>query len=81
MQRTTLVLPEPLKQRAVEQARSQGLSFGEFVRRALEAALENSGQLSGRAQDPFWADQIAFGGSSPSDLSANHDGYLYGVQE
>src|SRR5437870_11385071 len=34
-ERTTVVLPPPLKQRAVARAREQGISFGEFVRRSV----------------------------------------------
>jgi len=35
-QRTTIVLPDTLKRRATARARAQKISFGEFVRQAIE---------------------------------------------
>jgi hypothetical protein len=32
-------------------------------------------------EDPFFSDKTVFSGKSPSDLSANHDDYLYGSNE
>jgi hypothetical protein len=77
--RTTVVLPGPLKQRAVARAREQGISFGEFVRRAVESMLTGPARGSGRKKtgDPFW-DNLKFYDGGPSDLAARHDDYLYG---
>ena len=79
MQRTTVVIPARLKQRASTHARTAGISFGEFVRRALERALaDNSRQ--GRQRDPFLDDRVLFTGDIPEDLSGRHDFYLYGEE-
>jgi len=78
-QRTTIVLPDPLKQRAVARAREQGISFGEFVRRSVEKMLTAPPRGTGRekAADPFWDNLKAYEGG-PTDLAARHDDYLYG---
>jgi hypothetical protein len=77
--RTTVVLPRPLKQRAVARAREEGISFGEFVRRAVENMLTaplhgTSGKKTG---DPFWDNLRVYDGG-PEDAAARHDDYLYG---
>jgi hypothetical protein len=66
MQRTTVVLP--VKDLARARAHSAGISFGEFVRRAVERAA---------ARDPLLNDDAVFKGRVPKDLSARHDDYLY----
>lgn len=78
MQRTTIVLPPSLKQRAGECARGLGLSFGEFVRRAVEKAVCEKAPRRGKNRDPFWDDRAVFRGPLPKDLAARHDFYLYG---
>ena len=77
--RTTIVLPPLLKQRAVASAREQGISFGEFVRRALENTLTASARRVSRKKtgDPFW-DNLKFYDGGPADMAARHDDYLYG---
>lgn len=78
-ERTTVVLPAPLKQRAVRRAREQGISFGEFVRRAIEETLTAPPRGNGRKKtgDPFW-DNLAVYAGGPSDAAVRHDHYLYG---
>jgi hypothetical protein len=78
-ERTTVVLPGPLKQRAVARAREQGISFGEFVRRAVERMLTAPPRGTGRKKtgDPFWDNLKVYDGG-PADLSSRHDDYLYG---
>jgi hypothetical protein len=78
-ERTTIVLPDPLKQRAVARAREQGISFGEFVRRAIENVLTAPPRGRGRKKtgDPFW-DNLKFHKGGASDISVRHDDYLYG---
>jgi hypothetical protein len=78
-ERTTVVLPAPLKQRAVARAREQGISFGEFVRRSVEKMLTAPPRGTGRkkAADPFWDNLKVYDGG-PADLAARHDDYLYG---
>lgn len=74
MKRTTIMLPAELKHRAEWLAREKGTSLGELVRESLETKLAQDG----RERDPFFADAAVFTGDVPSDLSANHDEYLYG---
>jgi len=78
MQRTTVVIPPRLKQMATARARSVGVSFGEFVRCALERALSENSTRRGRRRDPFLDDDVIFRGDLPEDLSRRHDDYLYG---
>ena len=77
--RTTVVLPDRLKQRAVARAREQGISFGEFVRRAVEKMFTSPprGTTKKKTGDPFWDNLEVYDGG-PSDLAARHDEYLYG---
>jgi hypothetical protein len=78
-ERTTVVLPGSLKQRAVARAREQGISFGEFVRRAVEKMLAAPPRGTARKEtgDPFWDNLKVYEGG-PADLAAHHDDYLYG---
>ena len=76
MQRTTILLPADLKAKALRRAREQGLSLGEFLRRALEAALAGPGETPSKA-DPLFSDVSVYDGSVPADLAANHDDYVY----
>ena len=76
--RTTIVLPDPLKQRAIARAREQRISFGEFVRRAVEKTLSAPPRGGGRKKtgDPFW-DNLEIHDGGPSDAALRHDDYLY----
>jgi hypothetical protein len=78
MQRTTVVIPSRLKQKARMRARTAGISFGEFVRRALERAVAENSTRRGRQRDPFLDDRVLFTGDIPKELSGRHDFYLYG---
>jgi len=78
MQRTTVVIPPRLKQMAAARARSAGVSFGEFVRRALERAVSEDSTRRRGQSDPFLDDSGLFSGDIPEDLSRRHDFYLYG---
>ena len=80
MQRTTIVLPQPLKRMAVDCARSLRISFGEFVRRAVEKEIRESAPRRSPKGDPFGDDRAVFRGLVPKDLSARHDFYLYGEE-
>ena len=77
MKRTTIMLPEDLKIRALKKANVLGLSLGGFIRESLEHALQskNSGQMS---VDPFFTDDAVYQKETPPDLAENHDDYLYG---
>jgi hypothetical protein len=73
MKRTTIMLPAELKHRAKWLAREEGRSLGELVRESLEKRLAQDT----RGHDPFFSDTAVFEGDVPSDLSINHDNYLY----
>jgi hypothetical protein len=77
MQRTTVVFPVSLKKRAMALARQRKISFGEFVRQAVEqsAFLPPKRRLKGR--DPLFFDVPVYDGPVPADISINHDKYLY----
>ena len=75
MRRTTIMLPEDLKSRAVKYAQKRGLSMGELIRHALEMLLSTKAEDS---LDPFFSDTAVFRGKGPEDLVQNHDEYLYG---
>jgi hypothetical protein len=79
--RTTVVLPPALKAAATDQARARGISFGEFLRRAVERALSEDVQKPSRGGDPFLDDRAVFKGKTPRDLAQRHDHYLYGDGE
>ena len=76
MLRTTIMLPRVLKNRIDNASRKEGISSGEFIRRAVQAALDQSAEE--RDADPFLSDRAVYRGSVPADLSAEHDAYLYG---
>jgi hypothetical protein len=76
MQRTTIMLPIDLKERASSLATRLGLSLGELIRQSLEAALRgDAGEIR---DDPLFADRAAYDGPAPSNLSVDHDDFLYG---
>ena len=79
MHRTTIMLPEALKDQAAKSAGSQEISLGELIRRALEEYLERT--PADPAQDPFFADTDFYDGPVPPDLAQRHDEYLYGGEE
>jgi hypothetical protein len=79
MLRTTIVLPPALKQRAVDRSHQDGVSFGEFVRRAVETQLAASPKsTAGKTADPFGDNLTAYDDKGPVDLAERHDDYLYG---
>jgi hypothetical protein len=81
--RTTVVLPSGLKERAVARARKQGISFGEFVRRAVENQLTAPIKTHPRKKtgDPFLDNLVTFTDDGPPDLSTRIDEFLYGDYE
>ena len=77
MRRTSIMLPDDLKVRALKRAGTMGISLGRFIREALERALERpDGDES--SDDPLFADDEVFLEETPVDLARNHDDYLYG---
>ena len=74
MKRTTIMLPEALRRRALSRAKQKGVSLGELIRDSLDAALPPVTYDAER--DPLFEDVI-FDGPAPADGSSNHDKYLY----
>ena len=73
MNRTTVVLPEDLKRRALRAAQARKISFSMLLRQALSRLIE-----SGEPGDPMLGDCEVYRGPAPVDLSAEHDRHLYG---
>lgn len=76
MQRATIMLPPKLKVRAQRRAKERGVSFSTLVQESLETVLEPA-EDDPRRSDSLFADDAVFIGDAPSDLSRNHDRYLY----
>ncbi|MGH9365659.1 MAG: CopG family transcriptional regulator [Thermoanaerobaculia bacterium] len=74
MKRTTIMLPEDLRRRALFRAKQRGVSLGELIRDSLDAALPDV--IDDMHRDPLFED-VVFDGPAPADVSANHDKYLY----
>jgi hypothetical protein len=79
--RTTIVLPPRLKQLATARARERKISFSEFVRQAVEDAVNQPRTGARNKKDSFWSDVAVYDGPVPADLSENHDKYLYDETE
>jgi predicted DNA-binding protein len=77
MHRTTILLPDELRRRAINLARQRGISLAELIRGALEEKVA-AGPAS-FSDDPFFADHATFEG--PGDLADNHDYYLYDLED
>ena len=74
MKRTTIMLPDALRRRAMSRARQKGVSLGELIRDSLDAALPAASYDAGR--DPLFED-VVYDGPAPADGSSRHDEYLY----
>lgn len=74
MRKTSILLPQALRDRAHRHARSLGISFEELIRRALTAMLRDVDEASG--QDSFFADKFTHGGVIPRRASTSHDEHL-----
>jgi hypothetical protein len=74
MKRTTIMLPEGLRRRALSRARQKGVSLGELIRDSLDAALPAVSYDGDR--DPLFEDVI-YDGPAPADGSSKHDKYIY----
>jgi len=76
MKRTTVMIPEDLKNRAAKRASSTGISLGGFIRESLERVLR--ADIAVVNDDPFLTDNAVYEGNTKADLAQNHDKYLYG---
>lgn len=74
MHRTTILLPDELKVRAERQARLEGLSLSELIRRRLSEVTSDGVEPAAFFKREPWT------ASAPGDLSARHDDYLYGEE-
>ncbi len=68
--------PDELRQKAETAARERGISLDEFVRLCVSSTVNQD-----RARDPLFSDKAVFSADVPSDLSQNHDRYLYEADE
>jgi predicted DNA-binding protein len=78
MKRTTIMLPDELKTKALKRARNVGKSLAELIRESLEQALART---EPKGADPFIADSAKAKFRGPRDLAKNHDRYLYGERD
>lgn len=78
MKRTTIVLPDDLRARAVKRAQKAHVSLAELIRQSLEDTLRRKVTDSWE-DDPFFSDQEKAFFKGPRDLAKNHDKYLYGT--
>ncbi len=74
MNRTTIMLPEALKTKAMRVAVRRGISLGELIREGLVQACAESPSAK---RDALFADTHVFAGEAPANLSVNHDDELY----
>jgi hypothetical protein len=79
MERTTIMLPPELKIEAQNYASELGISVGKLIRDSLQLCLEKNKKDKG--EDLLFSSFATFEGSTPEDLAANHDQYLYGVED
>lgn len=75
MNRTSIMLPDTLKIKAINFARDEGVSLGEFIRESLEMRFQKV--VSHEKRDSFFAEEHVFSGPAPTHLAENHDDYLY----
>ena len=79
MNKTTILLPEDLKRRASALAKKRGTTLSAFIRKQLERSVEqDEANVGSRKEDPLFSNWNPSDADLPSDLSANHDRYLYG---
>lgn len=78
MIKTTILLPEDLQKRAKLLAKKKGTTLTGLIRKQLEAAVvQDEGAEVERAEDPLFSNWQPSDKIVPSDLSVNHDRYLY----
>ncbi len=87
MTRTSIMLPEDVKRRAMAEARKLKISFADFVRQAVTEKLPREGKgvdrLKQRRQDPLFRlldHRTLVRSDAATDIAARHDDYLYGEQ-
>lgn len=84
MTRTTIMLSEDVKRRAVIEARRLKVSFADFVRQAVAEKLpehrKGVNRLKRRRSDPLFRliESLPVAKGKVSDTAVDHDEYLYG---
>lgn len=78
MHRTTIMIPENLKSKALTLAKKTRMSLGQLIRESLEQRLNKKTSIE---QDPFFDHPPCFKKKAPKDVSATHDHYLYDEHE
>ena len=76
MHRTTIMLPEDLRRRALRKAHELGISLGEYVRNCMDKDLQHPKKGNEKKRDPLF-DIKVWTGPAPRDGSTNVDKYLY----
>lgn len=71
------MLPPELKTRAANEAKKKKMSLGQYIREALRKSLEME-YRNEVEHDTLFLDTAIFDGSTPEDLTSDHDRYLYG---
>ena len=74
MIRTTVMLPEELKQSASLLARKRGKTLAQLIREALTDELEK--ERVKRRRDVLFEDKAVYRGAAPEDGALQHDRYL-----
>ena len=74
MNRTTIMLPESLKAKAARIAAKRGMSLGELIREGLNQVCAKKDK---EERSAFFEDKQVYSGKIPSDISSQHDNYLY----
>jgi len=74
MHRTTILLPPNLLRAAQKEARKNGISLGELIRRRLVF-----GEEGGSVTKPAFYRREGWTEATPADLSEKHDEHLYGI--
>jgi hypothetical protein len=75
LKRTTIMLPDELRIRALKRARHSGKSLGALIRELLVTALGHPARTT--RKDSFFSDKVSWGGRSARDGATRHDKYLY----
>ncbi len=76
MHRTTLLLPDGLRERINRKANELGIAMAGLVRQAMEEYLDRLDRPC--ASDPLANSSFVVREPGPADVSANVDRYLYG---
>ena len=79
MNKTTILLPDDLRNRARTLAKKRGTTLSGLIRKQLEQAVnEDESAIQNRTEDPLFSSWKPSAANTPVDLSVNHDQYLYG---